>query len=222
VSQQINLYNPLFTKKKKPFSVRTMAQALGLIALGLAGLYIYAAVGASGAARLAAQFSEQLNVQRDQLAKLAKVAAQPRSKALEADIARLEADLIARQRTLQALSAGELGNTAGFSQFFAAFGRQAVPGVWLTAITIGDSGNELTVQGRALRADLMPVFLRALNNEPIMRGRKVTELKLTAKEEPRAGKGEGDRTAEPRAFIEFSLTAPLQMAEAAPGGAGTP
>jgi hypothetical protein len=68
----------------------------------------------------------------------------------------------------------------------------------------------------------MPVFLRALNNEPIMRGRKVTELKLTAKAEPRAGKGEGDRTAEPRAFIEFSLTAPLQMAEAAPGGAGTP
>ena len=69
MSQQINLYNPLFTKKKKPFSVRTMAQALGLIALGLAGLYIYAAVGASGAARLAAQFSEQLNVQCGQLAR---------------------------------------------------------------------------------------------------------------------------------------------------------
>ena len=43
MSQQINLYNPLFLKQEKHFSARTMAQALGIIALALAALYGYAA-----------------------------------------------------------------------------------------------------------------------------------------------------------------------------------
>ena len=38
MSQQINLYNPLFLKREKYFSARTMLQALGVIALALAGL----------------------------------------------------------------------------------------------------------------------------------------------------------------------------------------
>lgn len=224
MSQQINLYNPLFEKRPKPFSVRTMAQALGLIALGVLGLYVYAAVGTRSTERLAVPLSEQLNAHREQVTKLAKVPAATRSKALEAEVARLESEVKARQSTLHALGTGQLGNTAGFSEFLAAFGRQAIPGVWLTGITIGESGNELVVHGRALRADLMPAFLRALTNEPIMRGRKVTEMKLAAKGAPPDEKGaEGKPREEPRAFIEFSLSAPLQMAEA-PGAAsaGTP
>jgi hypothetical protein len=225
MTQHINLYNPVFVKKEKPFSVRTMAPALGFIAVGLGCMYFYATLQAHSAERLAAQVAEQLNLQREQVTKLAKGPVPTRSKALEAEVARLESEVKARQTSLQALSTGELGNTAGFSEFFAAFGRQAISGVWLTAVTIGDAGNELKVQGRVLRADLMPAFLRGLSNEPIMRGRKVTELKLTARAAPPAEKGtEGKAPAtEAQAFIEFSLSAPLQMAEAAPGAAaGTP
>jgi Tfp pilus assembly protein PilN len=225
VTQHINLYNPLFVKKKKPFSALAMAQALGFIAVGLACMYFYATLRAYSAERLATQVRQQLELQRDQVARLAKGPTPTLSKALEAEVARLESEVKARRTSLQALSTGELGNTAGFSEFFAAFGRQAVSGVWLTAITIGDAGNDLKVQGRTLRAELMPAFLRALSNEPIMRGRKVTEMKLTARAAPPAEKGaEGKPLAtEPRAFIEFSLSAPLQMAEAAPAAAaGTP
>jgi len=189
-------------------------------------MYFYATLQAHSAERLAAQVAEQLNLQREQVVKLVKGPVPTRSKALEAEVARLESEVKARQTSLQALSTGELGNTAGFSEFFAAFGRQAISGVWLTAITIGDAGNDLKVQGRALRADLMPAFLRGLSNEPIMRGRKVTELKLSSKAAPPAEKGADGkaRASEPQAFIEFSLSAPLQMAEAAPGAAavGTP
>src|SRR5207249_7403189 len=127
-----------------------------------------------------AQLAGQLATLRGQDTKVAKVPAQTRSKTLEAEVARLESEIKARQTSLQAISTGELGNTAGFSEFFAALGRQAVPGVWLTTVTLAESGGQLTVQGRALRADLMPAFLHALNKEPVMRGRKVTELKLSA------------------------------------------
>lgn len=214
MTQQINLYNPLFEKKPKPFSARTMAQALALIIVGLVTMHVYASFQARSAERVAAQLREQVNVQREQVAKLTKAGAPTRSKALEAEIASLEAEVKARNTSLQAISTGELGNTAGFSEFLAALGRQATPGIWLTSITIADSGNELLVQGRALRADLMPAFLRGLNNEPVMRGRRVTELKLSAKAPPQADKAAPARSG----YIEFSLTAPLQLAEAPPAG----
>ena len=42
MSQQINLFNPVFLKQKKYFSVMTMLQALGLIVLGSIVFYGYA------------------------------------------------------------------------------------------------------------------------------------------------------------------------------------
>jgi uncharacterized small protein (DUF1192 family) len=220
VTQQINLYNPLFEKKAKPFSVRTMSIALGAIAVALVALYSFAVIKTRSTERLAGQLAGQVTAQRDQVSMLAKLPARVADKALEAEVARLEAELRARQTTLQALNSGELGNTAGFSEFFAALGRGAVPGVWLTSVTIGQSGNELVVQGRALRADLMPSFLRGLNKEPVMRGRKVTEMKLAARSVPKPA--DGKSADEPQAFIEFSVIAPLQLAEAPAGAPGTP
>ena len=217
MTQQINLYNPAFEKREKPFSARTMSQALALVIVGVLTMHVYAVFQARSAERIAAQVHDQLSAQREQLAKLAKLPSPTRSKALEAEIMRLEAEVKARQTTLQALNAGELGNTVGFSEFLAALGRQATPGIWLTSVTIADSGNELIVQGKALRAELMPAFLKALNNEPMMRGRRVTELKLTAKSSPPADKS----ATAPVRFIEFSITAPLQLAEApTPASAG--
>jgi Tfp pilus assembly protein PilN len=217
LSQQLNLYNPLFERKEKPFSVRAMAQCLAFIAVALLVFYVYAVLQMRSTERLAGQLREQLESQRAQVGKLAGVARQPRSKTLESEVARLEAELQARRSTLNALGTGELGNTAGFSEFFAAFGRQALPGVWLTAITIATSGSALTIQGRALRAESVPALLRALRDEPVMRGRSVTELKLTAKTAPAAEKATQGQPG-PQAYVEFSFSAPVQPAEAVPGG----
>lgn len=213
MSQQINLYNPLFLKQEKYFSARAMPQALGLIALGLTLLYGYALVQTRSSQRTAEQYRGQLAEQRDQMGKLAaQVASQGRSKALEAEVARAEEEIKNRQATLQALGTSELGNPGGFSDFLAAFGRQALPGVWLTGFTISDSGNDLIVQGRALRPELIPAYLRALNQESIMRGRRVTELKLAAKSVVRSASG-GEQKG-PERFVEFALAAPLRLAEA--------
>src|SRR5712671_5028126 len=39
MSQQINLFNPVFLKQKKHFSARTMAQAFGMIAAAVSAVY---------------------------------------------------------------------------------------------------------------------------------------------------------------------------------------
>jgi Tfp pilus assembly protein PilN len=221
MTQQINLYNPLFEEKERPFAARTMAQALGAIAVGLLCLYFYATVQAMSAERLAAQVAQQVKQQREQVANIAKGPAPAATKTLEAEVAGLQNEISARQASLQAIDSGELGNTAGFSEYFAAFGRQVVPGVWLTAITISEAGNQVRVRGRALRPQLMSAFLSALGNESVMQGRSVTEMKLTAHTAP-AGENAAQGAGEPKTFVEFSVSAPLQPAgdaAVAPGAA---
>jgi hypothetical protein len=215
VSQQINLYNPLFLKQEKHFSARTMAQALGVITLGLIALCAYAMVESRKAERSAQEQRQQLTMQRDQLIKLgAQLATRGMSKALESEVARADAEVRTRLATLEALNTGELGNTSGFSDFFAAFGRQAMHGVWLTGFNIGEAGNELIVTGRAMHADLVPTYLRRLNSEPMMRGRRVVEMKLTAKEGG-AAPGAAKPAAEQGPYVEFAFLAPLQPRPAA-------
>ena len=63
MSQQINLFNPLFLRKEKYFSARTMAQSLALIVLGLVALWGYALVQTRGLQRVADEYGQQLAAQ---------------------------------------------------------------------------------------------------------------------------------------------------------------
>jgi hypothetical protein len=215
MSQQINLYNPLFLRKEKYFSVRTMLQSLGLISLGLAALYAYAMVQTRDLEKVAAGYAQQLAAQREQLVKLS---AQGRSKLLESEVTRLQSELAARRAVLDVLQGGELGNTEGFSRFFAAFGRHAMRGVWLTGFSLGESGNDLRIRGRALHADLFPTYLKSLNREDVMRGRQVTELRLVARDES-ASRRAAPGSTEPERFVEFDLAAPRRVGEGAKSAA---
>lgn len=211
MSQQVNLFNPLFLRQEKYFSARTMLQSLGLIALGLVVLYAYALLQTRDLQRLAADYGRQLAVQRDQFVKLG---GEGRSKLLEAEVARLAADQRARRAVLDAMQGGEFGNTDGFSRYFAAFGRRAMRGVWLTGFSVAESGNELRIRGRVLYADLVPAYLKALNQEEVMRGRLVTELKLVARDETATRRGAAAAAgAGPDRYVEFDLSAPLRAAE---------
>jgi hypothetical protein len=192
MSQQINLYNPLFLKHEKQFSVRTMLQGLAMVVVGLMVLSVFAVMQTQSAERLGRQYAEQVAAQRDQFVAISRRAPQSRSQALESEVARLEAEVRARRELLGSLGSGELGNVTGFSDFMAAFGRQAMPGLWLTGFTVADAGNDLQLRGRAVRPELVPAYLRKLNDEPAMRGRRVTEMRLAAKPEKQN-------------FVEFSI-----------------
>jgi len=219
MSQQINLYNPLFLRKQKYFSARTMLQSLGLIAAGMLVLYGYAAVQTRSLERVAGDYGAQLAAQRAQFVALG---GQGRSKLLEAEVSRLEGEARARRSTLAILEGGEIGSTEGFARFFAAFGRHAMRGVWLTGFTVGENGNDLRIRGRVLHADLVPAYLKALNDEEVMRGRLVTELRLQAKDESSARRT--SPAAEPERFVEFAVVAPIRAAAVAPsaGKGGKP
>jgi hypothetical protein len=75
------------------------------------------------------------------------------------------------------------------------------------------------VSGRALRPELVPAYLKALSDEPMMRGRRVTEMKLAAKTAvPPPGKGGPAKAAPaPQRFVEFTVSAPLRVSDTPKG-----
>lgn len=216
MSQQINLFQPHFRRQRKSFSVRHLPRAVGLVLAGCAIVYGYAALKTRQLEALAGQAGAAVETQRKLVAELdRRFPAQGPSTLLESEIARLEADRQRRQQLLGALSTGELGNTAGFSEFLAALGRRDLPGVWLVGVSIADAGKALQVQGRALGADLVPAYLESLGAEPLMQGRRVTELKLAARSRPAEKDASANGTG-PQRFVEFAFSAPLSGAGSAP------
>lgn len=203
MSQQINLFNPLFRKQKKYFSAVTMAQALLLILLGALLLYGYARYRMS---TLNEQAEQTASTHKATQARLLEISAQfgPRqpSQLLSEEVARMEAKLQARQRVVGMLESGELGNRRGFSGFFRALARQTMNGVWITSFHVSDAENDMAISGRALQPELVPVYLTRLKTETILAGKSFSNMEMRLPEAEAAADGKpkpGYR------FIEFSL-----------------
>ena len=234
MAQQINLFNPIFLQQKKHFSAVTMLQALGLLLAGILAFYGYAAFETRKLTQVAENSRKQLQTQSEQLASYMRdYSPQGRSKALEQELARATAQLKQREDLLATLRTGALGNTEGFARYLSALSRQTMAGVWITGMTIGGDEVELQLGGRVLRADLVPAYVRALNHEEVMRGRRVAELRLTAREEAEApltaapGAGAPAPSAKapaPLRYVEFNILAVRGTKPPSPGPAakGTP
>lgn len=230
MAQQINLFNPIFLQQKKQFSAVTMLQALGLMLAGILVFYVYASSETRKLARIADDSRKQLQAQSELVAKYTReFSPQGRSKALEEELARATAQLKQREDLIAMLRTGALGNTEGFARYLSALARQTVSGVWLTAVNIGGDEVELQLGGRVLHADLVPAYVRALNHEDVMRGRRIAEMRLTAREErepqPTAAPGAGATAASAKAppaaplrYVEFSISA-VRGAAPLPAGA---
>jgi hypothetical protein len=207
MSQQINLFNPLFLKQKKYFSARTMLQGMGIIAIALLVSYGFLLFQSS---RLEQQRIETVALREQVQQQMLKGGgARGRSKLLEDEISRFEGMIKAEQEVLNILEGGSLGNSEGYSKFLVALARQRTSGLWLTGFTVNGVGDELSIRGRVLQADLVPQYIRQLNREAVMRGHAVAELSLRRVEEPSAAATKSDSSVSaslPQRYIEFALS----------------
>ena len=67
MSQQINLYQPAFRKQPKPFSARTLAQALGCVIAAIVGAYGYLFLQSGVLEIQARQSAQQLKSELERL-----------------------------------------------------------------------------------------------------------------------------------------------------------
>jgi len=198
VSQQINLFNPQFLEKKKYFSAEAMTQALGLIVLGMAAFYGFALWQDRSLARQTGESGRAYEQQKQQFAKVsAELSPEKRETQLDQDLKSIEAAIALRQSLLRELGTGGSPGSSGYSEYLRAFARQTVQGLWLTSIQIAEGGAQLTMSGRALQADLVPVLIGRLKQEPVLRGRPLEALAITRST---AGKDPA------RTIAEFTVT----------------
>lgn len=211
MSQQINLFNPIFLKQKKYFSAVTMMQGLGLILAGAVSMYIYMQVHVSSLVASAESTTTQLKSTQAQLAKVS--AAYPprqKSKSIEDELLALQTELKYQKQALDSLQKGGFGNTSGYSEYLRAFARQGVDGLWLTGFTIAGAGNEIQLRGRALQPELVPAYINRLKQEPSMKGKAFSALemglpKIDAASRNANGNSGAQRAPTQSQYIEFAL-----------------
>jgi Tfp pilus assembly protein PilN len=225
VSQQINLFNPIFLKQKKQFSATALAQGMGLIVIGsiLVGFYAryqYSTLGDQEAAS-----ALELRRTTDELAKVT-ATLQPRqkSKALEEEIPRAEEAVRAQQQVFDVVRKGGFGNTSGYSDYLRAFARQIVNGVWLTGFRIESGGTEIELRGRTLQPELVPAYITRLKKEAAMQGKSFATLNITMPEDnPAAAATEKKASAPADAGLPNVPAALAMLSQAAnPGPAAAP
>ena len=180
MSQQINLYSPIFRRQRKYFSAQTMAVSIGVVLIGVAALSVYARMQVAALETQAAQTAKQLKARIDQLqAATADKSGEERRKAVEAQVKTAEEQLRTSQQIAAAIESSA-GDARGFSGYVRALARQTVNGVWLTSINIDFEGEGLSLAGAALRPELVPDYIDRLRREEIFKGKSFGRLEIGA------------------------------------------
>lgn len=199
MSQQINLFNPIFLKQKKYFSVVTMLQALGMIVLGSVLFYGYAWYQVKELDRQTQEMSKRYESEQKRLVNYAnEFSPQRASQLLNDELQALEIQAGLQSNLLETLKSGAIGNTQGYSEYMRAFARQSVGGLWLTGFDISGDGTNMSLQGAAVGPQLLPAYIQRLSQEPVMHGKSFAALRMNqskaATEKPSA-----------RGYVEFNL-----------------
>jgi Tfp pilus assembly protein PilN len=171
VSQQINLYQPIFRKEEKKFSSIAMLQSVGLVAIGVVVLYAFMwwQIGSLKNDLTAAEQSHATASKR--LADITEKFGQRKSpNSIDTEIARLESEIVAKQRMQEILLSGIFSNTTGFSDYFVSLARQSVPGVWLTGFDITGAAEQMSLAGRTTNPELVPRYMQKLSLEKPLSG----------------------------------------------------
>jgi hypothetical protein len=205
VSQQINLFNPIFLKQKKHFSATAMAQALGLIVVGMILMAVYSEYRLAQLNKDAVENGKRLALAQEQMNKLKGTAARQKSKALEDELQRAEVELKSLQQVFDTLQKGDFGNTKGYSEYMHAFSRQIIDGLWLTGFTLQGAGAGIGLRGRALQPELVPAYIGRLKREPVMQGKSFSMLEIQTPQVEQAANNNQPAKRTPAAYVEFTL-----------------
>ena len=229
MSQQINLFNPAFEKRKQALSALGLLQGLGLVLAASAAVVWFGARQVAALERTAADAKVVLAAREAKRADVfARFSVPGKDPLIAGALGQAEADRSALLEAGQILQGGELGNTHGYADYFRAFARARVNGLWLTGASIAGAGKEIEIglQGRVVQPDLLPQYISALSRESALQGKSFARLDMataqlpaqaavSAPALPGPAPAAGVAAPAPR-FIEFSL----QSSAAPASGAG--
>lgn len=177
MSQQINLFNPIFLQRQKIFSLLTMVQALGLIVLGSGVFYGYAQYQVEQLTLQSIESDRRFKADQNNLTRTtAEFSPQQASQLLQDEVLSLEKQNTEQARVVNALKSGAVGT--GYSAYMQAFSRQVVAGLWLTGFRVIGDGTHITLNGSLLEPELLPSYIQRLKREAVMQGKTFSKLQM--------------------------------------------
>lgn len=196
--QQINLYHPIFRKQEKKFSSVAMVQGGAILVAGIIAIYLVMWWQVHTMRSDVAQMDRTLATANKRLTEVTQklVPGAAQGVTFEEQVAQLEKKIASRQRVSDVLNRGLFSNTTGYSNFFVAFARQHVPGIWLTGFDITGAGENMRLEGRTTDPAQVARYVQRLAAEEILVGKEFQVFVMSRPE-----KKEG-QAAEP-SYINF-------------------
>lgn len=171
MSQQVNLYQPIFRKEEKKFSTSAMLQAVGMVAIGIVLLYGYSWWHINSLREELKRAQQNQAAASKRLAEVTeKFGHRASGASLDDQIVRLEREVVAKQRMQEILQRGVFSNTRGFSDYFVSLARQHIAGVWLTGFDITGAAEQVSLSGRSTNPELVPRYMQRLSSEKTLSG----------------------------------------------------
>jgi hypothetical protein len=206
MSQQINLFNPIFMKQRKYFSLLAMMQALGLIIAGSLIFYVYAVYQVDQLKLQSEENTKRYNAEQLRLARsVTEFSPQQANQLMQDEVQRLGKQAAEQNELIETLKSGVLGNTTGYSEYMRAFSRQVVQGLWLTGFKVTGDAAQISLRGGVVNPELLPAYIQRLGREHIMQGKTFSTLKMQ-QSKAEEGVGTGQVPASPaRRYVEFAL-----------------
>jgi cell division protein FtsL len=192
--QQINLYQPALGEARQALSSTTFAVGLAVTLLGLTGFTIYTAVGVDQLNAQVEVLRAQATQQQDVLTQLSETVPD-NTKRNESDrrIAKLTADLKARQRAIEVLRDGAAGQAIGFAPRMEALARKHTEGVWLEHMQLSGVSGAMTLSGLAMNPSSVPEYLRTLSSEQALSGTRFDEFVIERPDAQAHETADGDK-----------------------------
>jgi hypothetical protein len=188
--QQINLYEPIFREDHKLFSARTICVGLGIVAAGLMAITVFSWLRVRSLDRQLHAVHAQEAQQKKLMAQANAIVDQAGSnQTMEIHLQAMAAELARRQQALRYLRAGDAASSTAFAHHgfvgrMTALAHQQLDGLWLTGATFVSGSDSFELTGAALSADLVPIYLGRLMDEPAIAGTKLRSIEIRRPKKP--------------------------------------
>jgi hypothetical protein len=185
MNQEINLFQSQFKKQKKIFSAMTMVQVCIIFVVITILIYGYSYISLTPLEdKLSVLQSNLSEINNDLTLLQRQLPGESGSRLLENEIARLSNELSRRQRVQGMLSNRIIGNIDGLSGYLEVLARQHVEGAWLTKISVASGGEVMSLEGRTLSSELVPIYIDRLATESLLDGMSFNVMEMTRPETP--------------------------------------
>lgn len=198
--QQINFYQAEFRHDRQIFGAITLLQAAGIVIVAMLLSYVFATQKLGSIDRELQIVSSQEAAAIDRLQKLRPlVSTVYGGKTWPEKLDEATRTLEEKQLVLSLVQGKALGDTQGFSRYLRSLARQDTDGLWLTHISLSALGDKTRLEGKALRAELVPAYLQNLADEIPFATQRFHQFQIDGAEEPTDG------------IVTFSMNSQTQL-----------